>query len=104
MRSGKPRLQSNNLTAHAAIDLCQLVSLGPGWQGGDTNTEHRAHGIGSCLDLASPTRGRNLAAFTCSLSADAPCLRQEKRVIIIFFRWRQMAVQKCGVQSAKEPI
>ena len=24
-----------------------------------------------------------MAAFTCSLSADAPCLRQEKRVIII---------------------
>ena len=24
---------------------------------------------GSCLDLASPTRGRHLAAFTCSLSA-----------------------------------
>jgi hypothetical protein len=29
---------------------------------------------GSCLDLASPTRGRILAAFICSLSADAPCL------------------------------
>jgi hypothetical protein len=30
--------------------------------------------IGSCLDLASPSRGRTLAAFTCSLSADAPYL------------------------------
>ena len=27
----------------------------------------------SCLNLASPTRGRFAAAFTCSLSADAPC-------------------------------
>ena len=40
--------------------------------------------IGSCLDLASPTRGVNAAAFTCSLSADAPCLFwQEQRVVII---------------------
>ena len=30
--------------------------------------------IGSCLDLASPTKGRKLGSLYCSLSADAPCL------------------------------
>ena len=30
--------------------------------------------IGSCLDVASPTRVGTLAAFTCSVSADVPCL------------------------------
>ncbi len=35
------------------------------------------------LGSGESNKGRNLAAFTCSLSADAPCLRQEKRVIII---------------------
>jgi hypothetical protein len=40
--------------------------------------------IVACLDLASPTRGRISAAFTCSLSADAPCLFwQEQRVPIV---------------------
>ena len=34
--------------------------------------------------LLESTRGRILAAFTCSLSADAPCLDwQEKRVVLI---------------------
>ena len=36
---------------------------------------------GSCLDLAGPTGGRDLAAFTCSLYADAPCLLAGKDVI-----------------------
>ncbi len=72
--------------------------------GGGVNIEHPAH---SSLGLASWQEERGtirfmscritgcgtgrisytvlyaLAAFTCSLSADAPCLRQEKRVIII---------------------
>ena len=30
--------------------------------------------MGICLDLASPSRGRKPAAFTCSLSGHAPCL------------------------------
>jgi hypothetical protein len=39
--------------------------------------------IGSCLDMASTTRSRLLAAFTCSLSADTHCLLAEKREIIL---------------------
>ncbi len=40
--------------------------------GAASNSEHHAS-IGSCLDLASQKVGR-VAAFTCSLSADALCL------------------------------
>ncbi len=32
--------------------------------------------------MASPTRGGSVAAFTCSLSADAPCLWQEQHETI----------------------
>jgi hypothetical protein len=39
--------------------------------------------IGSCLDLASPTRGRILAAFTAACLQTHLASRQEKRVIII---------------------
>ena len=40
-------------------------------------------GTGSLLDLAILTRDRIFAAFTCSLSADAPCLFwQERRVMM----------------------
>ena len=31
---------------------------------------------GSCLILASPTRDKILAALTCNLYADAPCLEE----------------------------
>ena len=49
--------------------LC-LYIVGPRLAGAGNNTEHRAHGmIGSRLDPASPTRGRIVAAFNCSLSA-----------------------------------
>ncbi len=47
--------------------------------GGCTNTEH--HFTGACLDLAHPTRGRILAAFTCSFLTDAACRWQKKRAI-----------------------
>ena len=39
--------------------------------------------IGSCLDLASPTRGRILAAFNAACLQTHLASRQEKRVIII---------------------
>jgi hypothetical protein len=39
--------------------------------------------IGSCLDLASPTRGRILAAFTAACLQTHLASRQEKRVIVI---------------------
>ena len=39
--------------------------------------------IGSCLDLASPTRGRILAAFTAACLQTHLASRQEKRVMII---------------------
>jgi hypothetical protein len=48
---------------------------GLGLAGGGINIGyHRLWWTGSCLDLASPTQSRVLAAFTCRLSADAPCL------------------------------
>ncbi len=61
------------------VHLFPACKIGPGWQGAE-DTEHRAHLIGSCLDLASPSRGRLAAAFDCSLSADAPCLLAGKAV------------------------
>ena len=39
--------------------------------------------IGFCLDLASPIRGRILAAFTAACLQTHLASRQEKRVIII---------------------
>jgi hypothetical protein len=49
--------------------------------------------IGSFLDLESPTRGRSLAALTCSLSADAPCLFwQEQHVIIMTTKYEAFVI------------
>jgi hypothetical protein len=48
--------------------------------------------IGSCLDLASPTRGRILAAFTAACLQTHLASRQEKRVIIII-----IIIRYCGL-------
>ena len=47
------------------------------------NTEHPCPRlIGSCLDLASPTKGRILAAFTAACLQTHLASKQEKRVVI----------------------
>ena len=55
------------------IISCQC-QISPGWR---RVYEYLAPGpwlTGSCLDLASPTRGMNVAAVTCVSSVDAPGL------------------------------
>jgi hypothetical protein len=39
--------------------------------------------VGSCLDLASPTRGRTLAAFTAACLQTHLASMQEKHVMIV---------------------
>jgi hypothetical protein len=39
-----------------------------------------------CLHLAGITRGRGLAAFICSSSADAPCLLARKPIVVLMLR------------------
>ncbi len=62
-----------------------LLITRPRLAGGGINTEHRAHGLmGSCLDLASPSRGSLAAALNCSLSAGWTLpFGRERRAIII---------------------
>ena len=49
---------------------------------GGKNTEYPRL-IECCFDLASPIRGRILAAYTCCLSADEPCLFWQEQCIMI---------------------
>ena len=51
----------------------------PRLAGGGINTEHRAHG---CLDLASPTGVKFLAAFTAARLQTHLASRQEERVVV----------------------
>ena len=57
---------------------------------------------GSCLDLASPTRGRILAAFSAACLQMHLASRQEKRVIIIvtILDCKASGVHKLAVQRA----
>ncbi len=64
---------------------CDIVCISwPRLAGGGMITEHSAHGcLGSCLDLASPTRDRTVAAFKCTLLSAGRTFSQKKRVIVI---------------------
>ena len=53
--------------------------------------------IGSCLDLASPTRGRVLAAFTAAWAHLAS--RQETRIIIVIILIITIIISAAQVQK-----
>ncbi len=79
-----------SFAAECTVSDCQFplsVILNMAWLGFLNFVEREGLNLhGACTNLAwiwEVHQGvRNLAAFTCSLSADATCLRQEKRIKI----------------------